>query len=241
MNPVSTIAPTPVTFDLIRALAPFGLFPSPDPRRVFHSELNARADEIRSLYRTLPYDHRPEAPEWDRQFPYLMSEQFRVGYACFKYAVSKVIQPRTICEIGVGAGTGARAFLAASPQAHYIGIDDGSKDRGDSVHLIDYTQELLTSRGYSHEIRIADSTTLLNAPKADLFHVDGNHSFANAASDTRLALESGSPWILIDDSRDPVVCAGAFSAIANHHAAQYDWAYFEDTWTGNILLWKKTL
>lgn len=220
-------------------LAPFGLVSGSDGC-VFDSQLIRAAREIRTLYPTLDYDHRIDAPEWDRAFPYLMIEEFRVGYACFKYAVAKVIQPRTICEIGIGAGTGARAFTTASPHSHYIGIDDGSKDRGDSCHLIDYTRRLFEERNQSHEIILADSLTLKSAPHVDLFHVDGNHSFTNAFNDTRLACESGSEWILIDDTRDMVVSAAAMmAAYGARGSVMYDWTHFEDTWTGSILLHRR--
>lgn len=223
-------------------LAEFGLIPAGTEDTIFGSKLVRAARQIRDLYPTLDYDHRPDSPEWDLKFPYLMTEQFRRGYACFKFAVSHVIQPRTICEIGVGAGTAARAFLAASPGAHYIGIDDGSKDRGDDVHLIDYTRDLMEKNGQSHEFILQDSMTLQSVPCVDLFHVDGNHSFNNAFNDTRLACESGSEWILIDDSRDMVVAAAAMmAAYSVRGSVMHHWATFEDTWTGSILLHRADL
>lgn len=220
-------------------LAPFSLTPSVNDASVFESPIIRAALAIRALYLTCDYDHRPDAPEWDRNFPYLMTEQFRRGYACFKYAVAKILQPRTIVEIGVGAGTAARAFLSACPTAHYYGIDDGSKDRGDDVHLISYTRDRMAERGYSHEFQIADSMTLSSAPRADLFHVDGAHDFAHALNDTKLALASGSEWILVDDARDPIVAAAAHMAVFGVGGAVYEWTHFEDTWTGSILIHRR--
>ncbi len=225
--------------DVGQILAPFGLAASVDPRYIFQSELNRVADEIRSTYRSLSYDHRPDSPERDRNFSYLMVEEFRRGYACFKYAVSKAVQPRTICEIGVGAGTGVRAFLTASPKAHYLGVDDGSKGRADGFDFLAFVRHDLTRRGFSFEILLADSMTLKQLPAADLFHVDGGHLFENAYNDTRLALLSGSSWILIDDTRDFAVAAGALSAVCENRACDYEWVQFEDTWTGNMLLHKR--
>jgi hypothetical protein len=48
-------------------------------------------------------------------------------------------------------------------------------------------------------------------------------------------MESGSEWILIDDARDPTVIAGAMMA-AYMAKVMFHWAYFEDTWTGSILI-----
>lgn len=221
------------------ALKPFGLCPATDGLHVFDSKLIHAADAIRATYRFMPYDHRPELPERDKDYPYLMSEQFRLGYACFKYAVANIIQPRTITEIGVGAGTGARAFMAACPTAHYTGIDNKSKDVSGGWGFIDYTLDSLRKHGYHVDFIEADSMQLTSAPSADLFHVDGDHPYEVAYNDTRLALLSGSEWILIDDTRDFAVAAGALTAIHNVRVdtgLEYDWTHFEDTWTGSILV-----
>lgn len=216
-------------------LHPFGLVPSQEPERVFESALIYAAADIRRLYPVSDYDHRPEVPEYDQQFPFIQTEAFRRGYAAFKHVVAKVLQPRTICEIGIGSGVAARAFLAAAPHAHYTGIDDGSKNREEGCGVTDHTRKLLIERGYAHEIVISDSMKLTKAPKVDLFHVDGAHDLEHATNDTRLALESGSEWILIDDSRDPTVAGGALMA-AYMARKMFHWTHFEDTWTGSVLI-----
>ena len=217
-------------------LVPFGLRSSIDPRFVFESELTRAAEHIRGLYRNLDFDHRSLLPERDQRHPFLMCEEFRRGYACFKYAVSRALTPQSICEIGVGAGTGAHAFLAASPKAHYIGIDNGSKGQEDGFDFLSYVRDSLTSRGYSFEIRIHDSLSLDRLPTVDLIHIDGNHQYEGAYNDTRLAILSGSEWILIDDSRDFHVSAGALTAVNDFGYGLFEWMAFEDTWTGSILL-----
>lgn len=226
------------TADNVRdALHPFGLVPSEEPQRVFESALIYAAADIRALYPISDYDHRPEVPEYDKQFPFIQTEQFRRGYAAFKHTVAKVLQPRTICEIGIGSGVAARAFLAAAPTAHYTGIDDGSKNLEENCGVTDHTRKLLVARGYSHSLLFSDSLKLTKSqvPKVDLFHVDGAHDLEHANNDTKLAFESGSEWILIDDARDPTV-AGAAMAAAYMARIMFEWTYFEDTWTGSILI-----
>lgn len=219
-------------------LRPFGLVPSMNGQSVFDSSLIHAARRVREVYQHCDYDHRPELPERDRVFPYLLTDHFRVGYACFKYAVSKVIQPQIICEIGIGAGMGALAFLAASPSAHYLGIDDGSKSKEDDFDFLGHVAERLKSHAYSFDFKLLDSLAIERLPYADLFHVDGGHDYDHAHNDMRLALNSGSEWILVDDARDIVVSAAAFHALHQHIGSRggyFEWAYFEDTWTGNFL------
>jgi len=216
-------------------LRQFGHLPGNLPNQVFGADLIRVSNQIRGIYRYSDYDHRPELPPPDKSVDYLQTEEFRIGYACFKHCVAKVIEPRTICEIGIGGGMGARAFLAASPSAHYLGIDDGSKQRDDHWPFIDYVRQSLQFHKYSFEFQIIDSTNLAELPHADLFHVDGAHDFNHAFNDVKLAVQSDSEWILVDDARDAVVMAAAFCVLQITNRA-YEWAYFDDTWTGNLLI-----
>jgi hypothetical protein len=215
-------------------LAPFGLAPSMEPKQIFSSALIEGAGAIRELYPVSDYDHKPLLPEYDMHHPFIQTKQFRLGYAAFKHCVARVLQPRTICEIGIGSGVAAFAFLAACPQAHYIAIDDGSKDKEESGTALPHIRQIMAEKGYSHEIIIKDSMKLPAAPKVDLFHVDGAHDYEHALNDTRLAFESGSEWILVDDARDPTVASAAMLA-AFSARVMFHWAYFEDSWTGSIL------
>jgi hypothetical protein len=52
-----------------------------------------------------------------------------------------------------------------------------------------------------------DSRTIDVLAPADLIHIDGDHSRRGCASDIELAIRSGIPWALIDDTDFiPVVC-----------------------------------
>lgn len=215
-------------------LAPFGLAPSGVQSRVFASPLIEVASQIRASYPSSDYDHKPFLPDYDRLVPFIQTEEFRRGYAAFKHCVAKVIQPRTICEIGVGSGVAALAFLSASPGAFYTGIDDGSKNAEEDGLALPHVRAQIKQLGHEYEIMIRDSMKLPSAPKADLFHVDGAHNYENALNDTRLAFESGSEWILVDDTRDPTVACAAMMA-AFGARVMFEWTYFEDSWTGSIL------
>jgi predicted O-methyltransferase YrrM len=223
--------------DVYQVLAQYGLVPDlvHVPARIFASPLIDAAAQIRALYPYSSYTHVPEIPDYDRGTPFVYTEQFRRGYAAFKHVVAKVLQPKSIVEIGVGTGVSALAFLAGSPDAHYLGIDNGSKNDEAGGQIMQHVLDRLAAHRYNYRIQIADSMALTEAPKADLFHVDGAHDTQHAFNDTKLAFLSRSEWILIDDARDPIV-AGAAMLAAQMSESMFHWASFEDTWTGNILI-----
>lgn len=219
----------------------FDLRPAAMPFLIFKNDICVISKTIRGKQYVCDFDHRPFLPERDTAFAYLMTEEYRRGYACFKHAVSDAIKPRKIVEIGVGAGTAAIAMLHASPEAEYTGIDDESKSRTDQWDFLGFVRGQLTALGYKHNLRVADSMQLsgLSVENPDLIHVDGDHSYLNAKNDCLLAFQTGCKWILVDDARDGEVMRGAFDALQICARGHYEWAYFDDTWTGNLLFCKK--
>src|SRR5580765_3139790 len=199
---------------------------------IFGGDLTDYVAKIRHNYPISTYAHRRHLPTGGASLFY--SEKFRLGYACFKREVARVIQPKRIIEIGVGLGISAMAFLDGCPNATYLGIDnDCEQDRDFPVIPSQFVGNLLGSRG---RIRVADSTKIDRLPQVDLVHVDGGHSYDDAYNDVLLAWRSEARWILIDDARDSVVSAATFAALHRKSPGSVDWAYFEDTWTGSILI-----
>ena len=206
---------------------------------VFGSECVQAMEDITAGYRFSSYDHRRFLPNFSSDSPFYL-EQYRTGYACFKRRVAEVLQPKVIVEIGIGCGIGALAMMDGAPiSTEYIGIDNDEADFPvtPKIRPSGFVAAQLSARGYRHRIIVADSRMLTSLPRADLVHVDGDHSREAARHDTCLAWESGAAWILIDDSRDATVCAGVFDALsADLHRGSVEWAYFGDTWTGSILI-----
>lgn len=197
--------------------------------------LEELAAEIRKQLAVATYDHMPKMhpDEWEgvrkRRPDYL------VGYARFKYVVALVLKPQSICEIGVGGGIAARAFLTASPGATYFGIDNGEYDREAKKLVLADTCRQLPEEFPGVVIMMADSSELGALPRSfDLVHVDGCHYYANAKHDTLLALKSDSKHVLVDDAKDPAVFKGAMDALTECGRVA-GWVYFDDTLTGNIL------
>lgn len=207
---------------------------------LFQGKLVEAARAIRDGYPSSTYDHRPFLP--DRRLPW-DDAQFRIGYACFKREVALVLQPKVILEIGVGIGISALAFMDACPNAYYLGVDsDAENGRDFPICPSTYVSNLLRHKGYTFDILQLDSQKVSSLPVvADFAHVDACHSREATKHDVTLAWNTCTPngFILVDDARDSNVAAGTFDALAELHPGSTDWTYFEDTWTGSILIHKE--
>lgn len=232
-----------VAFSLLYAMPrsePLPPLPLP-PRHslaIFPDAISHAAHHIRQWVYLSDYDHRPHLHPGDYDFAAKLSEEFRSGYACLKWAVAKVVKPRAICEIGVGGGCAALAFLDACPEAVYVGIDSGRYEDETGVPLLAHVEERMQTLGFRGRILRQDSATLRSLPgEFDLVHVDGSHQYDDARRDVALALRSGAAWVLVDDARDSHVSAATFAALAAWRPGCTEWAMFEDSWTGSILIY----
>lgn len=208
------------------------------PDVIFPDAISTIAAKIREAARTCTYDHRPFLHPADADIAFKLTEEFRAGYAAIKWAVSKVLQPKAICEIGVGGGLAALAMLDACPTAAYVGIDSCRYEDDLAVPLLGHVEEQFIALKRHARILRQDSKSLKKLPgEFDLVHVDGDHSFEYARHDLAMAFASGVPWILVDDARDNQVVAGIFTALFALRPGSTEWAMFEDTWTGSILIY----
>ena len=202
---------------------------------IFPGDLTDFSRTIREYYPFCTYDHRPFLPPDVGE--HYRTEQFRVGYACFKWQVAYILKPKSIVEIGVGVGVSALAFLDGCPTATYLGIDnDAEANRDFSITPTQFVNSALAGRG---TIWKKDSSKIDRLQQADLVHIDGSHEYDAAYLDMLLAWRSNAQWILVDDARDSVVSAAVFDALRYKSPGSVDWAYFEDTWTGNLLISRK--
>lgn len=204
---------------------------------LFPGKLVEVSEKIRKLYKTLAFDHRPFLHPKEYDVALKQTEHYRIGHICFKMAVSRVLSPLHICEIGVSSGGSALAFLMGAPDAAYCGIDNEGDAATIGADLTQHAKNILRANGFNNfVIRLANSLELNYLEPFDLLHVDGNHEYKHCFHDVLLALYSKTEWILVDDSRDSQVAAATLDALYKFHPGSCDWAFFDDTWTGNILI-----
>jgi len=120
-----------------------------------------------------------------------------IPYYRLKWAIARVLQPRSILEIGVRFGYSMLAFLDASPSARYVGIDLDSATFGGSVGAIGWARHV--AKGYRADFIVGDSTKMDRFPgdRYDLIHIDGQQDGQGTMHDLRLASGQGS-YVLVD-------------------------------------------
>ena len=143
--------------------------------------------ETKFDFRTFAF---PEDP-----LSYLFSDW--VDYYRMKYAICRAIEPKSILEIGVRYGYSTIAFLCASKEAYYLGIDNNSSTYGGVVGAIDWAKKI--TEEFNAEFLIADTQTMTSFPGEcyDFIHIDGQQDGDGTFHDLKLALEKGS-YILLD-------------------------------------------
>jgi len=170
-----------------------------------------------------------------------MAEVYREPYVHTKYTIAARLQPRRICEIGVYSGIAAMCFLAACPDAQYVGIDNLSAERLRGIMVVTPAIGRLRDLKYDVVLHIADSQshTALPDPPYDLVHVDADHSRTGAWHDVTLAWEALrlGGHLLVDNGHDRNVAAGTFDALAGLTTHLLDWEYLSEG-VGSILVRK---
>jgi predicted O-methyltransferase YrrM len=187
--------------------------------------------------------------QYDGDWYVSQKEAFIEKYRCF-YAVSKTISPRSIIELGVLAGSSADAYLSATPDAKYIGIDTFTEFDAEKNHSrrktvnktwkpLEIAERLFEERGFKHTKLIrADLRRLKKLPRnADLVVVDAAHDFENEYADLKLAMTASPSFIFVDDADDP---RGAKPAIekflAKDLAGQVEFTFHVDYVGGGLVI-----
>lgn len=107
-----------------------------------------------------------------------------------KYAIAKLIQPKSILEIGVRFGYGAQSFLMGAPHASYMGLDADEPSWGEYQGIprewatTRLCEQFPTSCIATHRFNTqTDDAAKLDLPFVDMVHIDGDHSFNGALKD----------------------------------------------------------
>jgi 2-polyprenyl-3-methyl-5-hydroxy-6-metoxy-1,4-benzoquinol methylase len=151
-------------------------------------------DDILSVAKEATYDFRETA---NRDDPLIHLFPEWVPYYRTKWAIARVLQPKSILEIGVRFGYSALAFLDAVPSAEYTGIDIDSTLFGGSIGAIEWART--ACKQYQAKFIVEDSTKMERFPgeRYDLIHIDGQQDGYGTMHDLVLAAAQGS-YILVD-------------------------------------------
>lgn len=136
-------------------------------------QFNAWCDDVLNPLDTHPWDFR--------------TMEFYDEYKA-KYAIAKLVQPKSILEVGVRFGYSARSFLMAAPKASYVGLDYDERSWGPYAGVPrQWAQSVLQGLYPQNAIatyHVNTQTGLIPAlERADLVHIDADHSFDGAMND----------------------------------------------------------
>jgi len=144
----------------------------------------------------------------DNEFYYSHEAGFIRKYKVFR-AISKILQPESITELGTCAGASADAYLdGVGWKAFYNGYDawwpaapyyvDGVEQDWDRYSICKSLFKDRKFKGY--KLFKKDLRTLRKVEKADLAIVDAMHDYRNCYHDLNLALTAEPKHILVDDT-----------------------------------------
>ena len=189
-------------------------------------------DKITKLYDSSDYDFRVFSYP-DDDLSYLFDEW--VPYYRMKYAICKVLKPKTILEIGVRFGYSAITFLSAVPDTKYLGIDYDSNTFVGSNGAIHWVKEITKNYNAKFLMENTQEMEVLPGTEYDLIHIYGQQEGDGTFHDLELALPKAK-WILLD---------GYFRSKENMLSATYflekykqfvDYAIIIPSDVGNLLI-----
>ena len=111
---------------------------------------------------------------------------YRASYQPALYLLSQALKPKSILEIGFRAGYSAMALLGGSPEATYVGMDNGGGEAESCDDMMVWAKRLVTNHYPEAELIRAD--TRLTWPNGtngpfDLAFIDGSHKEPDARDD----------------------------------------------------------
>jgi hypothetical protein len=173
-----------------------------------------------------------EHPDWHRHYR-------------GKYELALALQPESILEIGVRYGYSAHAFLAAVPEAFYLGIDSNDPAHNAMGEPTLPWAESMLRRNISEcrvefdivNTRLQDFRPALRSFKADLVHIDADHSYAGALDDITKGWGVCRRAMLIDDYK---ACASVRDAVDAFTAKTGATMFVSPSGLGEALLLKDT-
>lgn len=151
----------------------------------------------------IPHPKYSVFTQWDADHYLKQKDEFTRKYQ-WLWAISKTINPTLIIELGACAGSGADAYLSATPNAEYIGIDIFGRHQLPSGlwDPQEVATDLLSEKGFNFRLIQSDLREIKWLDHAELVAVDAAHDRESAYADLMLAMTSQPDYILFDDSDD---------------------------------------
>lgn len=141
--------------------------------------------------------------QWDKSYYIADRERFTHKYRVFK-AITTVLKPDHIVELGTHGGSGADAYLTGVDyQARYTGYDSfgtAYDENGEPWEPADRCKMLFAARGFNRfnlvtcDLRVTDCVAA-----GDLAIVDAGHDYRNAYQDLILCARTEPDYIHVDD------------------------------------------
>ncbi len=120
-----------------------------------------------------------------------------------KYAIAKLIKPRSVTEVGVRFGYSAHSFLMAMPRnSIYVGLDIDEPSWGPYKGVPRMWAELRLRGAYDANIRTFCCNTQEELPyqsHADMIHIDADHTFLGALHDMTVFWSYCLKAMVVDD------------------------------------------
>jgi hypothetical protein len=167
------------------------------------NELIERVVAVAEQDTWIPEEEYSVFNQWDKEYYCSQREEFTHKYRVFK-AISSVLQPGSITELGTHGGSGADAYLSGVDyNASYTGYDTfgmaHDKD-GNEWPPADRCKLLFEARKFNrYNLIECDLRQIEKVAHADLAIVDAEHDYRNCYQDLLLCLESRPKYIHIDD------------------------------------------
>lgn len=111
----------------------------------------------------------------------------------------EVARPRTVLEIGFGAGASSAMFLDLDATLSVVSVDNTRDDRCLAGARLLRERYGARFTFLNVDSRLVDMKMLGPFAKFDLAFIDGGHDLASVRSDLRLAASAGVKHILLDD------------------------------------------
>jgi len=140
---------------------------------------------LRTAIKNCPWRIRPE---W--VWPWEKRDLFwRASYQPALYLISRALKPGRILEIGYRAGYSAMALLGGSPEAQYVGMDNGGGEAESCAEMLEWAEWLVIGEYPTAKLLRCDSQArpwpqeVLDSGPYDLVFIDGCHERRAVARD----------------------------------------------------------